>query len=201
MPGDVVRWLTYQELADALGIGGDSARNLVRRKRWARQSGNDGLARIGVPIEHLEQHTCGGSDAPTNAPADPPTDGDTDGGMVAAMEAHLESLQAEVTRLAALNATGRVDLEREQGRADDLTRELAAVREALAVVTAARDAEAARAGQVDVLNAMLEIERQRLTETRQEADQRLAEARQEADRWRELATAPRGLWGWLKRTS
>lgn len=182
MPGDAVRWLTYQELADALGIGADSARNLVRRKRWARQSGNDGLARIGVPLEHLDAHTHGGIDSPSDPTANVPSEGGTDGGTMAALEAHLGSLQAEVGRLAALNATGRLDLEREQGRADALAQELAQVREALAAVTAARDAEAARAGQVAVLDAVLGIERDRL-----------AEARREAERWREAAVAPRGL--------
>lgn len=188
MAGDAVRWMTYQELADALGIGSDSARNLVRRKRWARQTGNDGLARIGVPVEHLEAHADGGSDAPADTPLDPPADAPADGGMVAALEAHLASLQGEVACLTALNATGRADLEREQSRADALTQELAGVREALAAVAAARDTEATRAGQVTVLEAVLDLERQRL-----------AEARAEADRWREAATAPRGLAALLMR--
>jgi hypothetical protein len=46
-------WLTYHELADRLGIGLESARTLVKRKRWPRQKGNNGLARIEVPLEHL----------------------------------------------------------------------------------------------------------------------------------------------------
>lgn len=146
MSGDATRWMTYAEIADALGIGADSARNLVRRRRWSRQNGNDGLARIGVPLDHLEAHGGGGPDSPANPPHDPPIDRDTDGGPVAALEAHIGSLQAEVSRLVTLNATGRADLEREQGRGDNLVRKLAEVREALAVVTAARDAEAARAG-------------------------------------------------------
>ena len=48
-----VEWLTYDELADRLGIGRESARTLVKRKRWARQPGNDGRARIGVPLEEI----------------------------------------------------------------------------------------------------------------------------------------------------
>ena len=75
MAGDDIQWMTYAELAETLGIGADSARNLVRRKRWARQTGNDGLARIGVPVEHLEEHhKCadGAYDAPTSPPTSPP---------------------------------------------------------------------------------------------------------------------------------
>jgi hypothetical protein len=46
-----VRWLTYEEMAAKLGIERESARQLVKRKRWARSKGNDGKARIGVPEE------------------------------------------------------------------------------------------------------------------------------------------------------
>src|SRR5690242_16654426 len=35
--GDETRWVTYDELATALGIAPDSARRLVARKRWPRQ--------------------------------------------------------------------------------------------------------------------------------------------------------------------
>ena len=48
------RWLTYRELAIALRINAASARRLVaRNKQWPRRPGNDGLVRIGVPIEKL----------------------------------------------------------------------------------------------------------------------------------------------------
>lgn len=47
------KMMTYAELADALGIKGDSARRLVRRKRWRREVGNDGQSRIAVPVEFL----------------------------------------------------------------------------------------------------------------------------------------------------
>jgi hypothetical protein len=47
------RWLTYDEIAAALGITPDSARRLVARKKWSRTAGNDGKARIGVPVERI----------------------------------------------------------------------------------------------------------------------------------------------------
>src|SRR4051812_34580187 len=43
------RWLSYRELAAALGIKTASARQLVKRHRWPRQAGNDGHTRIAVP--------------------------------------------------------------------------------------------------------------------------------------------------------
>lgn len=181
-----IRWMTYQALAEALGIGADSARNLVRRKRWARQTGNDGLARIGVPEDHLETHDRG-TDGPSDIPSDGATDAPADGGIVPALEAHVASLQAEVQRLAISAAEQRADIEHERNRATVLADELVVVRAKLADVEAERDTERAQAGQVAVLQAVLEIERQRL-----------AEAQTDVAQWREAATQPRGIWAWLK---
>ena len=66
-----VQSMTYAELAAALGIGADSARNLVRRRRWHRTAGNDGMARIAVPVDYLDR----ASHAPGSPPADAPADG------------------------------------------------------------------------------------------------------------------------------
>ena len=65
--------LSYAEIAALLGIGGNSARALVRRKRWHRKPGNDGLARIEVPVEYLVEHTKvaaakGDDSAPSSTP-------------------------------------------------------------------------------------------------------------------------------------
>ena len=54
-----VTWLSYTELAERLGIGRQSARQLAIRKRWMRKPGNDGQARVGVPLEALTRpETC-----------------------------------------------------------------------------------------------------------------------------------------------
>jgi hypothetical protein len=78
---DAVEWMTYTEIAETFGIGADSARNLVRRKRWSRQMGNDGLARIGVPTDQLPIKS---SNSPTSTPIDPPIDGSTDAPLMGA---------------------------------------------------------------------------------------------------------------------
>jgi hypothetical protein len=44
------RWMTYRELGKARGISADSAARLAFRKGWPRQPGNDGAARVAVPI-------------------------------------------------------------------------------------------------------------------------------------------------------
>lgn len=53
--------LTYAEIAARQGISITSARQLVRRRRWPKTVGNDGTARIDVPV-----------DAVSAAPPDPP---------------------------------------------------------------------------------------------------------------------------------
>lgn len=60
--------MTYQEIAKRLNIKLDSARKLVRRKRWKRTMGNDGNMRINVPLDGFKE------DDPTDNTPDVPTD-------------------------------------------------------------------------------------------------------------------------------
>ena len=48
--GDGARRMTYAELAAVRGISPASAVRLVRRKHWPRQTGNDGIVRVLVPV-------------------------------------------------------------------------------------------------------------------------------------------------------
>jgi hypothetical protein len=50
---DDVQWLTYSELAEAFEITPKSARNLARQKRWTQRTGQDRLARVGVPVDEI----------------------------------------------------------------------------------------------------------------------------------------------------
>lgn len=97
--------LTYDELADRLGISGASARNLVRRKKWNRATGNDGKARISVPVETIEGATSASTEAPTN--------GGTEGSIDPPSPVHIliAKLEVEVAGLREL-------IQAERGRAD-----------------------------------------------------------------------------------
>jgi hypothetical protein len=44
-------WLTYAELGERMGKSAEAARQRAIRKRWRRQVGNDGLARVLVPAD------------------------------------------------------------------------------------------------------------------------------------------------------
>jgi hypothetical protein len=89
-------WLTYDELAERLGIERESARQHVKRKHWSRQRGNDGKVRIGVPEEVLsaksEPDTEGGSE-PVQAPVQPPVQ---DPGVTVVLTRHIERLEAQL---------------------------------------------------------------------------------------------------------
>src|SRR3954470_12670965 len=63
-----VSWLSYSELAERLGIGRQSARQLAIRKRWMRKPGNDGQARVGVPLEALTRPETGKPTRPATRP-------------------------------------------------------------------------------------------------------------------------------------
>ena len=51
--GDDSRWMTYAELAQARGIKEPAAVRLVQRRGWERHQGNDGSARVAVPVAEL----------------------------------------------------------------------------------------------------------------------------------------------------
>jgi hypothetical protein len=169
--------MTYAEIAEALRIGPDSARNLVRRKRWSRQTGNDGLARVGVPVEHLEKPKA--ADAPSGGPTDPPTDGATNAPIDGSTDAPTDGTIIAIGVLK--EHIGRLEAEISSLRNE-------------------RDRERARASQVDALTAILEIERKRVEELRAERDRWSAAAEAFQGQLVEL-TKPRGLFGRLFRTA
>lgn len=77
--------LTYRELAEKLGVKPESARKTAQRKRWKRVTGNDGLARVAVPVEALMRAQ--------DIPHDVPADVSADSPFVRELEAKLELLK------------------------------------------------------------------------------------------------------------
>jgi hypothetical protein len=140
-------------MAAELGIARESARQLAIRKRWQRQKGNDGRARIGVPEEEFTARTS--DDTGPNAASSPSPDPSADDtAPVIVLTRHIERLERELSDV----------------------RERVSDRDNIAV-------------QLEALRAVLEIERKRSEELREERD-----------RWHQAATAtPPSLFTWLRR--
>jgi hypothetical protein len=126
---DSARWMTFTELAAARGISRASASRLVRRRKWRRQSDNQGNVLILVPPEDSEQ-------------ADSPMD------IIRSLETTFRE-QIEAERSRADRAEAARDSER--ARADDLRehqdRLRAEVDSAKAELAKLRQADATRRGQ------------------------------------------------------
>jgi hypothetical protein len=202
---DGVRWLTYDEMAEALGIGRESARVLTQRKRWPRRAGNDGKARIGVPGEEIAARNDAPndtrSDARNTAPNAAPNDARNDAPSLEQLELRVLNarLEAQIESLKAIAAAEREQAERErqvERERSEWERQL--LEKAIEEARAERDRWAGQAEQVvatvdplkntiEALKAALDAERGRLSELREERD-----------RWRTAATARRSWWPWRR---
>jgi hypothetical protein len=144
------RLLTYAELGEAIGRSEVAARAMAMRKRWKRVLGNDGRARVAVPVELVERLRAEADARAITQPddgADTQADTQPDGSSDArALIAVLE------TRIAEL-----------QGRVTELTAEVKDNRVAIASLTE-------KAGRSDTLEALLDIEKQRTEEWKAVAD-------------------------------
>lgn len=86
---DDVKMMTYADAAKILGVKVDSIKRRARNRRWKREKGNDGLVRIGVPIEILTL-------SERDYPPDPPPDNTGD---MLRLEKQLSALETEVKML------------------------------------------------------------------------------------------------------
>lgn len=145
---DEVEWLTYDDLADRLGIERESARTLVKRRRWERRPGNDGKARIGVPVQALSRGEPGsepGDEPPVEPGDDPQVEPVVPEAawreIIAGLDARVADLRNDLERERAERLAQRDRADAMADRAAEMARELAR-----AVATgAARERELAQA--------------------------------------------------------
>ncbi|MGI3901662.1 MAG: hypothetical protein ACRYGP_23000 [Janthinobacterium lividum] len=154
MVDGATRWLTYDDMAEALNITPDSARRLATRHKWPRRPGNDGRALVAIPEERLERPHEPRADAGSPEEADAPPEAGRD---ARALITYLERRVGELT--------------------DDLSQARRVAEEARLEARESRiAAEALRvqAGQVDVLTALVAAERAHLSEVRVDRDRLVA---------------------------
>jgi DNA-binding Lrp family transcriptional regulator len=118
-------WMTYREIAEALGISQLAAEARVRRAKWRRVLGNQAgvaVARIEVPsgaLDSLRDRMRRAAEAEANLPGEPVTE------LAAEGPTQLDGFHPFFRRLAA-------DLDQAQAALEERTRELVETRESLA---------------------------------------------------------------------
>ena len=101
--------LTYEQLAERLGITREAARAIVKRQRLPRSKGNDGKTLVTVDLDELRHKPMSGR-SPGGDPAVTTT--------IAALKVRIETLEAELAAEQERSAGHRADFERERDRAD-----------------------------------------------------------------------------------
>jgi hypothetical protein len=125
--------MAYAEAGDRLGVSPEAVRAKAARKRWRRQIGNDGLARIMIPGDlavTTRAHGAGDRSVTLRSPTGRKA---VDPALVAALESHIKTLHGEnevlKQQLAAADA-------RDAQHAADLAAERAQTQKAIATFSA-----------------------------------------------------------------
>ena len=160
MPDDASRrWMTYAEIAIALGLPSAKAgESKARRAKWERRLGNDGFARVAVPLSVLEDPPPSRRplEGATEAPLLPPTDQ-----MAADLRGAYEAVISETLRRAAAAEVRLAEAERQ-----------------LSEIPALREAIGASKGEAEALRRTIDHER----EVRGRAEVEAAAQRERASR-------------------
>ena len=181
-----VTWLSYDELAEALGIERESARRLVIRKRWKRSKGNDRKARVEVPNDELPvrvtppvtgEHPSQSTGDVTASEADARASDDT---------GEAKTVTASVSGQNTGDVTAMVVLTR---HIEVLTHHIERLEAEIAELRTKASDRDLIAGQLEGLKGLLD-------EARRERD----EVRHDRDQWREIATQQNGWWPFRRRT-
>jgi hypothetical protein len=92
-PSDDGVWMTKAEIAAVRRISVASADRLVRRQGWRKQPGNDGRARVLVPLSWARP-----TDNPPDKKPDDPTDKRDVIRLISALESAVSTLQEQLAR-------------------------------------------------------------------------------------------------------
>ena len=118
------RWMTYAELAQARGIKEPAAVRLVQRRGWERHQGNDGSARVAVPVAELRP-------SKPVAPAVTPVAPDSQAEALARERERADRAEAKAERAQADAVAARSEANEARVRAAGAEGEAKALREAL----------------------------------------------------------------------
>ena len=142
-PDSEYTFLTYEEAARTLGIKSDSVRRRAAARRWPRRLGNDGLARVGLPVDLIRDLSHESS--PEAPPALPP-DITPDASATDELRNERDQLRIELaqTQERLTNTVAHLS-ERLSEAQKEREREVAQLREIMAEIREDRDAWRAQA--------------------------------------------------------
>jgi hypothetical protein len=181
-------WLSYQEVANRLGVTPEAARSRAKRLGWRRQMGNDGRALVLAALE-------------PRPPGDRPVTGPSPGGRKAVDPALLIALEGHV-------ATLKAELEHRDAEIDTLKAELGTRNSELVAANTRASEESAKTAQAiaafEAHNATLKADVDKLEGLlggeRERADRSIRAFEQLAERLEAMAAAkrPPPWWRWLR---
>ena len=125
-------WLTYADLAKALGITPEAARQKSIRGRWRRQRGNDGKALVLVDLE-AEKASHASRKRPDEHPVGRPDERRT----IEALESHVATLKGDIAKGEVLAEQRLGEVEAANKRLDEMVVELVALSNLIAEQSAA----------------------------------------------------------------
>ena len=195
------RWMTYGQLAAARRISRASAERLARRMKWRRQGGNDGFARVLVPLAFIEPAGDKARDKPQEAQGEAPRDSDASvafqAALIAVREAHageVAALQTRANIAESFAAELRSRLDEQAAAAAELRRALEAAKADVEQVEQGRETAEARADELrtrlDELEAQLRAQQEGVDAA--EEFRQAEAARAGEGRWARLRAAWRG---------
>ncbi len=143
-------WLTYQQAGDRLGVSPEAVRAKAARKRWRRQLGNDGLARVWLPEEERpagDRPITGRTHKPGDRPVTPRSPADRSP-LVHALQSHVADLREQLaaaaarierleTEFAARDAQHAAEIAVEREKAERARAELSIIADRLAAIAEA----------------------------------------------------------------
>jgi len=174
MPADAAaddgRWLSYAEIAHLRGISIASAKRLVLRHRWRRQTDNRNVVRILVPADTIAEAASRAERSADTAEHVTPDVSHDIGRVMAALDATIAALtiraeraEAEADRVVSAHASAVAAADKERVRADEATARLEAATVDLVIIRGERDVLAVemKAATQRVEQATAEVERMR----------------------------------------
>jgi chromosome segregation ATPase len=176
---DDIRWLTYAELGQARGISTASATRLAFRRKWRRQVGNDGTARVAVPLAETQTRQ-------DKAPDDRNDARDDISHVVMVLEASVASLSDRASAAEKRADRAEIRAESAEARANQAEQALSEERK--------------RADQLELAQDRLETKLDEAEARADRADAAAQEAGQAADELRRAneARAGQGRWARLR---